>query len=130
MYDWRYDTTKPVAIISCYRNGYVNKYIKFDASLSTDDIAIVEYLWDLDGDGIHDTKGKTIRCVYSKSGVYNLTLTVVDSQGNRDTATCRIVIMDTNIKNANANQCLIVVSGCVLVVIFYIVGKIWTRKNI
>ncbi len=55
----------------------------FDASGSTDDVAIVSYAWDF-GDGTTGT-GETTTHIYTDPGTYTVTLTVRDAAGNADT---------------------------------------------
>ncbi len=72
--------------------------VKFDASNSTDDTGIVEYRWDVDGDGSPDTittDAKTAH-TYTTAGNYTATVTVIDEDGKADTATVNITVEGTN----------------------------------
>lgn len=67
----------------------------FDASGSTDsDGTIVEYRWDLDGDGAIDrrTSNPALTHAYGSTGTYDARVTVVDDDGatDRDTATVTV----------------------------------------
>lgn len=63
--------------------GTVPFEVSFDATGSQDpDNNIVDYKWDFDGDGTEDAAGDRTIFVYKTSGIYNATLTVVDSENN------------------------------------------------
>jgi predicted secreted protein with PEFG-CTERM motif len=65
--------------------------VNFNASNSTDNIGIVSYAWNF-GD---DTTGTGISAthVYSNSGTYNVSLTVEDAAGNRDTQSVTVTVL-------------------------------------
>ena len=63
--------------------GRVPFEVKFDASSSTDaDNNIIEYQWDLDGNGSSDAFGAKTNYTYIKEGIYVVSLTVVDADNN------------------------------------------------
>lgn len=86
------DITKPSA-----KANYVITYqiimwkVTFDASASTDNVGIVSYEWDF-GDGTTAT-GQTTYHTYTKTGVYNVTLTVRDGAGNTSTDSVMVTIV-------------------------------------
>ncbi len=60
----------------------VNELVTFDGRTSSDpDGTIVQYRWDLNGDGRIDAQGAVIQARYARAGTYTVTLTVVDNQG-------------------------------------------------
>jgi len=66
-------------------NPYVNVTVSFDASTSTSDGGyIVSYEWNF-GDGANGTGMFTTK-IYTEPGNYTVTLTVTDSEGEKDTA--------------------------------------------
>lgn len=72
--------------------GTVPFEVYFDGSGSTDpDDDIVDYKWDLSGDGEFDAVGETTPYVYNNPGTYAVTLLVIDSQGfeSKDTLLVR-----------------------------------------
>lgn len=72
---------EPVAVMDVLeRNNW--KTWKFDGRSSTDDVRIVEYLWDFGDDNYADTK--VTWHTYNKAGDYTVTLTVWDDDGNSD----------------------------------------------
>ncbi len=74
--------------------------VSFSASGSQDpDNNIVEYKWDFDGDGVSDAAGETTKYVYQQAGVYNATLTVIDSADNESNA---VIVVDVSQKGLNA----------------------------
>ncbi len=86
------DEEKPQAIIS---EGYVaitGLKITLDGSMSTDNIGIEKYQWDL-GNG--DIKiGKSPSYTYEEAGEYVVTLQVFDKAGNSDKSSAKIIVYD------------------------------------
>ena len=76
------DTTTLVAHAGPDHTVDEDTSVSFDASGSTDNVAIVSYEWDF-GDGTTGT-GKTTTHNYTEPGVYNVTLTVKDTVGKSD----------------------------------------------
>jgi len=67
--------------------------VSFDASGSTDsDDNIVDYQWDFNGDGSTESFGQTGNFTYTEEGSYTAELSVVDSDGNTDTATVTVEV--------------------------------------
>lgn len=56
--------------------------------------ASLTYEWDVDGDGSVDRTGVTVGYRFSKSGTYNVTLTVVGPTGARNTETRRVRVQE------------------------------------
>lgn len=75
------DSVMPVAKAGSDRTADVGATMIFDASGSSDNVGIAKFLWDF-GDGASAT-GLSVSHVYGKSGVFNVTLTVEDSAGNK-----------------------------------------------
>lgn len=75
--------TAPVAV-------NVGETVRFDASLSTDDVGITSYDWDF-GDS-NSGEGVTQNHTYSSPGSYTATLTVTDVEGLTDQATVDITV--------------------------------------
>ena len=88
------ENKKPIANITISESyeRYINSKITFDGSKSYDpDGNITSWYWDF-GDNTNGT-GKTIKHTYSKTGTYNLTLTVTDNQKATDTTTISVMII-------------------------------------
>jgi len=67
--------------------------IAFDGTLSSDfDGEIVSYAWDFDGDGAPDATEAVSEHAFPEPGTYDVSLTVVDDDGNSDTVTLPIEI--------------------------------------
>ncbi|MBC7099147.1 PKD domain-containing protein, partial [Candidatus Bipolaricaulota bacterium] len=65
--------------------GFIYQEIVFSAERSSDpDGEIVSYLWDF-GDG-NEARGRQVLHVYLKPGTYTVCLTVIDDDGDADTA--------------------------------------------
>jgi PKD repeat protein len=84
------DETPPIADAGTDIETVVGAMIVLDASGSSDNIGITEYLWDL-GDGDEAT-GVTIEHFYTAVGEYAVVLTVEDEAGNSDTDTLIITV--------------------------------------
>jgi spore coat protein H len=85
--DSPYVTAQATAI---YNDGWAPLTAYFSAYGSyADGATIVKYEWDLDGNGAFDFDATTnngyAQYLYTKSGVYTITLRVTDSQGRTDT---------------------------------------------
>ncbi len=66
------------------------EWIHFDASASSDDSSIVSYGWDF-GDG-STASGAKADYRYASSGIYNVTLTVTDDDGDASTYVQQITV--------------------------------------
>lgn len=76
-----YDNWLPVANANGTYSGGVNEEIIFDGSASFDHEGLItSYHWDF-GDG-NTTTGIVVSHAYSQQGIYPVTLTVIDNQGN------------------------------------------------
>ena len=89
------DVTKPTAIFDVNPQGpvTVGTTLTFDASKSIDNVGIVSYGWDF-GDGT-TAKGVKVTHKYTKSGTYNVTLTVKDSAGNINTTSLTVKVEES-----------------------------------
>jgi parallel beta-helix repeat protein len=66
--------------------------VTLDAGGSAGDI--VDYAWDVDGDGSRDADGQTLEYAFATAGEYAVTLVVTDSEGNRDAVTRTVSVAD------------------------------------
>jgi peptide/nickel transport system permease protein len=78
------DETHPVADAGENMTVPVWKPVIFDASGSTDDTGIVNYTWTLEDGGTVTLFGTNPTYTFGVVGVYNVTLTVQDGEGNSD----------------------------------------------
>ncbi|RLF70558.1 MAG: hypothetical protein DRN40_04310 [Thermoplasmata archaeon] len=89
------DTTPPVAKAGEDQRVPVGAMVVLNASQSTDNMAIVKYLWNISYlDNIVHLKGKVASFRFEKGGVYEVVLTVVDAEGNRGVDTLTITVID------------------------------------
>ncbi|MCW4015028.1 MAG: PKD domain-containing protein [Candidatus Bathyarchaeota archaeon] len=77
------DTTKPTADAGQDQTVTVDMPVTFNASASSDNLAIVSYEWDF-GDNSTGT-GETTTHTYTAEGEYTVALTVKDASGNTGT---------------------------------------------
>lgn len=84
----------PVAVINASpENGNAPLQVVFDSSNSTDDVAIVGYVWDFD-DGSPTSTEMAPTHTFMAQGTYEVSLTVEDGQGLTNTQTISIVVLE------------------------------------
>jgi hypothetical protein len=92
---------KPTAALKAPKTASAAKPVKLDASGSKDtDGQIVNYAWDLDGDGSIETDGGTSPTLSHRfaPGVYHVTVRVTDDKGARAYATRTIRVTPPHVK--------------------------------
>ena len=99
------DMEPPVAYGGGSQIARNNTPVFFDASISTDNVGIVRYEWDLDnrtdsnGDGVFDNDSNLTEVYnftrgYNRTGTYIVTLTVYDAAGNSAKDTLAVVVVN------------------------------------
>jgi len=77
-------------------NPLANQTVTFNATLSTPNGGTVSgYMWDF-GDGFHG-EGVIAYHSYSKTGTYNVTLTLIDSEGLNNTAWATVTVLEHDV---------------------------------
>ena len=84
MNDWKYDVISPIADAGRDISVEVGSVVRFYGGYSWDDQGIVSYRWDLTGDGVFESSGKTVSRVFREPGEYTISLKVEDAAGNTD----------------------------------------------
>ncbi len=85
-------STPTAAVDASPTDGKAPLAVSFDASGSTDpDGDIVAYEWRFD-DGRPPASGAQVEHTFGTPGTYDVDVTVIDSEGNRDTATVTITV--------------------------------------
>ena len=81
----------PVPAIDAPSRAYINESVHFNASRSTDDEGVTDYLWDF---GSYNASGKVVAYAYNSSGTKTFSLTVKDTHGAAamTTGTIKIVV--------------------------------------
>ena len=82
----------PVASFTCKSFMILNVEDEFDASASTDDSQITEYIWDF-GDGTSSTEIRPVK-KYAAVGTYEVTLTVKDAEGLQHSVTQTVEVKE------------------------------------
>lgn len=85
------DVTPPVVHAGSDQTVRVGTSVAFDASGSSDNVAIISYEWDF-GDGANGT-GVTTTHTYTQLGTYVVKLTVKDAAGNKATSSVKIEVI-------------------------------------
>jgi heat shock protein HslJ len=80
-----------MAAIEAPEEGTAGELITFDGSGSTSDVEITAYQWDF-GDGTEVAEGAVIEHAFEAAGVYEVTLTITDANGQTATASVEISI--------------------------------------
>jgi PKD repeat protein len=65
-----------------------------DVKDSEEDIMMMKWAWDLDGDGINENRSVDVRLSFPEQGVYNISLIVTDPEGASASKTVRIIIQN------------------------------------
>ncbi|MFW6065064.1 MAG: phospholipase D-like domain-containing protein [Candidatus Natronoplasma sp.] len=89
--DWK-DHIVPIADAGRDRVVEAGEEITLSGKNSWDDHEIVEYRWDINGDGTYDKKGEQISVKFEEEGTQEITLYVEDLGGNNDTDTFTLEI--------------------------------------
>ncbi len=76
-------------------SGTIPLSVNFTGSNSVDDVGVISYAWDF-GDGGTSTEADP-QHVFTTPGVYTVSLTVTDGDGNTDTATQEIEVLGTGV---------------------------------
>jgi len=87
-----FDEIPPIADAGGNQTVLRDILVSLSASNSSDNIDIVSYLWDF-GDGSNGT-GITTSHAFTTTGVYKVTLTVIDASGNIATDVIAVTVVD------------------------------------
>jgi len=93
------DYIKPVARAGGNKTVNVGERIKLDASNSTDNYGIREYVWNFNN---NTYIGKTINYTFKRIGTYKIQLTVVDITGNEGITNVTYTVKDLEPPHADA----------------------------
>ncbi len=96
-FDWMDDVTSPIADAGGSRTVHSEEVSHFDGSGSFDDVGIVNFSWDLDGDGSFEAFGPVVEKVFNEIGSHTVTLRVEDAWGNEATDTCLIQVLPAHL---------------------------------
>ena len=90
--DWLEDISHPRASIQCPNNAVLGDIVILRATQIWDDVGVVNYSWDINGDGEGDLFGKEVYWQANKVGTIEIALTVSDAAGNLTTTKTEIRI--------------------------------------
>jgi PGF-CTERM protein len=102
------DDTPPTANAGSDQTVALGESLILDGSNSTDNYQIASYQWAV-GNG-KTAVGKEISQSYSKTGTYEVTLTITDEAGNKNTDTATITVIDETapVARAGSNQSVMI----------------------
>ncbi len=123
--DWKLLPNRPIADAGRDIEARVNEIITFDGSYSWDDQNISKYQWDLTGDGIFDREGAIVRWAFDQKGTYEVTLRVVDKEGDTDVDTVTVSVSEKDHITSESRGLSGIIVVPILVIIF-----IWLSKKV
>ncbi|MFO8109379.1 MAG: phospholipase D-like domain-containing protein [Thermoplasmata archaeon] len=93
--DWKMLRNRPIADAGeDIEDAVVNEVITLDGSYSWDLKNISRYRWDLTGNGVYEKEGPTVNWTFYQAGTYEVTLKVIDLEGESDTDTVNIYVSE------------------------------------
>ena len=92
-FDWTEDDSPPHADAGSDATLAPGEVLVLDGTRSSDDRVIAHYEWDMDSDGVFETKGSQARFVSDRPGVSRVWLRVEDGWGNKDSAQVNVTVL-------------------------------------
>ena len=106
------DTEAPVANAGADQTVDMGATVTLNASLSSDNVGIADYVWTFTYDGTEETlTGMVQSYAFELPGVYTVTLNVTDAAGNYATDTVVITVNDTELPVADAGADIDAIAG-------------------
>ncbi len=120
------DTVKPRAVAGDDQTSNAGATISFDASASSDNVAIASYRWEF-GDGGAGT-GQTTIHVYVDPGIYTVTLTIQDAAGNADTDVLIVTVESAPVNPIPSQVVTFGVVGAIAAAAAGVAFLLWRRR--
>jgi len=99
------DVTKPTANAGPDQTVNEDTLVTFDASASSDNLGIANYIWTFTDAGVLKTlEGKNPTYTFQTPGIYTVTLKATDAASNYATDTVTITVVDVTKPSANAGS--------------------------
>lgn len=92
-FDWAEDESPPHADAGSDATLAPGEVLVLDGTRSSDDRVIAHFEWDMDSDGVFETKGSHARFVSDRPGVFRVRLRVEDAWGNKDSAQVNVTVL-------------------------------------
>jgi len=91
------DNLAPTIVVPEDLEVFVGTFVQFEDEESTDNVGIFRWVWHLTSDGIEDIKDDNIDSYsyyFQEAGVYNITLTLYDSNNNSASDWFHVLVQD------------------------------------
>ncbi len=88
------DTIAPTAVAGPDQEVFTGARVEFEGTNSTDNMGIASYAWTFTDNGPQTLHGAVASYRFSNPGVFNVTLTVTDLDGNVGADTTRVTVRD------------------------------------
>jgi len=129
-HDWKASLPRPIPDAGGNRTVYAGAKVVFDASNSTGEGGIVAWSWDFDGDGYFDSEGLSVAWKFSRAGVYDVLLNVTDAEGNYNTTTITVIVLETDALESNLGLALAASLPLLIITAMIFIVQWWGgRKN-
>lgn len=123
-WDWKDDVTPPRADAGPDRTADVGEPVTFSGLGSSDDVAVTNFSWDLDGDGTFDAWGAEVAHAYGHAGTYRVTLRVSDVWNNTANDSLEVTVVPAVPAGGGASPLWIVVPLLAVPLL-----AIWVRRR-
>ena len=118
------DTVPPVADAGGDFETVTGKKVAFDGSGSSDEMGIVDFIWNFSYDGaLQSLEGMVVEFTFDRPGEYNITLTVTDGGGNQASDNIIVVVTerdpDNGAKTESSGSGLVIAIVLIVVILLF-----------
>ena len=118
------DSEPPVAIVGKNQKVEPGAQVLLDGSASTDNGEIVQWLWRIESKKfLFKEEGELLYFGLNDTGDYNVTLTVVDSAGNRDSMSYRVLVKEPDEGGVPATGAVAATAAILVVMVLLVVPR-------
>ncbi len=118
------DSEPPVAIVGKDQKVEPGAMVLLDGSASSDNGEIVQWLWRIESKKfLFKEEGELLYHGFNDTGDYNVTLTVVDSAGNRDSMSYRVLVKEPDEGGVPAPGAVAATTAILLVMVLLVIPR-------